>query len=177
MFESFFPKPKLFLFTLIVWVAFVIAVYYLIGRNIAELLGFNFSPDDAETVIGLGYFITPEFLWFDLYYILSTLIFYIFWSRYSPHKWQVWSILGSSLLILMAYMTVQVSVVINAWYGPFYNDVQTALGGNGEISASDLYGHILVFCVIVFPYIIFVPFKFFFTSHYIFRWRNAMNDF
>ena len=77
----------------------------------------------------------------------------------------------------MAYMTVQVSVVINAWYGPFYNDVQTALGGNGEISASDLYGHILVFCIIVFPYIIFVPFKFFFTSHYIFRWRNAMNDF
>ena len=177
MFESFFPKPKLFLFTLIIWVAFVIAVYYLIGRSLAELLGFNFSPDDAETVIGLGYFITPEFLWFDLYYILSTLIFYIFWSRYSPHKWQVWSILGSSLLILMAYMTVQVSVVINAWYGPFYNDVQTALGGNGEISASDLYGHILVFCIIVFPYIIFVPFKFFFTSHYIFRWRNAMNDF
>ena len=53
MFESFFPKPKLFLFTLIIWVAFVIAVYYLIGRNLAELLGFNFSPDDAETVIGM----------------------------------------------------------------------------------------------------------------------------
>ena len=92
MFESFFPKPKLFLFTLIIWVAFVIAVYYLIGRNLAELLGFNFSPDDAETVIGLGYFITPEFLWFDLYYILSTLIFYIFGldthlisGRYGPY--------------------------------------------------------------------------------------------
>ena len=150
MFESYFPKPKHFLFTLIIWVAFVIAVYYLIGRNIAELLGFNFSPDDAETVIGLGYFITPEFLWFDLYYILSTLIFYIFWSRYSPHKWQVWSILGSSLLILMAYMTVQVSVVINAWYGPFYNDVQKALNGNGEVTSSDLYNHLAVFCIIVF---------------------------
>ena len=67
----------------------------------------------------------------------------------------------------MAYMTVQVSVVINAWYGPFYNDVQTALGGNGEISASDLYSHILVFCIIVFPYIIFVPFKFFHISLYL----------
>ena len=57
----FIPLSATFLFTLILWVAFVIAVYYLIGRNIAELLGFNFSPDDAETVIGLGYFITPEF--------------------------------------------------------------------------------------------------------------------
>ena len=47
MFESFFPKPKLFLISLIIWVAIVITVYYSIGRNLAELLGFNFSPDDA----------------------------------------------------------------------------------------------------------------------------------
>ena len=150
---------------------------YSIGQSIAEFIGFTFSADDAKTVIGLGYFITPEFLWFDLYYILSTLIFYYFWANYSPHKWQVWSILGSSVLILMAYLTVQVSVVINAWYGPFYDDIQKALGGGGEVVASDLYGHLLVFCIIVLPYILFVPFKIFFTSHYVFRWRNAMNDF
>jgi peptide/bleomycin uptake transporter len=177
MFESFFPKPKLFLVTLIIWLAFTIGVYYSVGQSIAEFVGFTFSPDDAKTVIGLGYFITPEFLWFDLYYILSTLIFYYFWSNYSPHKWQVWSILGSSVLMLMAYLTVQVSVVINAWYGPFYDDIQKALGGGGEVVASDLYGHLLVFCIIVLPYILFVPFKIFFTSHYVFRWRNAMNDF
>ena len=177
MFESFFPKPKLFLVTLILWLAFSIGIYYSIGQSIAEFIGFSFSPDDAKTVIGLGYFITPEFLWFDLYYILSTLIFYYFWANYSPHKWQIWSILGSSVLILMAYLTVQVSVVINAWYGPFYDDIQKALGGGGEVVASDLYGHLLVFCIIVLPYILFVPFKIFFTSHYVFRWRNAMNDF
>ena len=74
-------------------------------------------------------------------------------------------------------MTVQVSVVINAWSGPFYNDIQTALGGEGDITAADLYSHLLVFCIIVFPYIVFVPLKLFFTSHYVFRWRNAMNDF
>ena len=53
----------------------------------------------------------------------------------------------------MAYLTVQVSVVINAWYGPFYNDIQAALGGENEVTASTLYGHLLVFCIIVFPYI------------------------
>ena len=59
----------------------------------------------------------------------------------------------------MAYLTVQVSVVINAWYGPFYDDVQKALGGGGEVTSGDLYGHLLTFCIIVLPYILFVPFK------------------
>ena len=176
MFESFFPKPKLFLISLIVWVSFVVFFHYLFGRDIAGYLGFDFA-DESQTVIGLGYFVTPDFLWFDIYYVLATLIFYLFWSYYAPHKWQRWSILGSSMLILMAYLTVQVSVVINAWYGPFYNDVQKALNGSGEVAASDLYQHLAVFCVIVFPYIVFVPLKLFFTSHYVFRWRNAMNDY
>ena len=177
MFESFFPKPKLFLVTLLLWLAFVIFIYYSIGQSLGELIGFQFSDEGAPTVIGLGYFVTPEFLWFDFYYIISTLIFFGFWAYYSPHKWQIWSILGSSVLILMAYLTVQVSVVINAWYGPFYDDVQKALGGGGEVTSADLYGHLLVFSIIVLPYILFVPFKIFFTSHYVFRWRNAMNDF
>ena len=176
MFESFFPKPRLFLLSLVVWVLVVISFYYIFGKSLAGFLGFDLVEDN-ETVIGLGYFITPDFLFFDVYYVLATLIFYFFWSYYSPHKWQRWSILGSSLLILMAYLTVQVSVVINAWYGPFYNDVQQALNGNSEVTDSDLYGHLAVFCIIVFPYIVFVPIKLFFTSHYVFRWRNAMNDY
>ena len=176
MFESFFPSPKLFFSSLLLWVVGVVAFWYSFGTGLGELLGFQFTSADAPPVIGLGYFITPEFIWFDIYYILSTLIFYSFWSYYEPHKWQLWSVLGSSLLILMAYMTVQVSVVINAWYGPFYNDIQKALGGEEGITAGDLYSHILIFCVIVFPYIVFVPVKLFFTSHYVFRWRNAMND-
>ena len=153
------------------------AIYYTIGQTLGELVGFTFTEEGAPPVIGLGYFITPEFLWFDLFYILATVIFFIFWSIYSPHKWQNWSILGTSLLILMTYLTVQVSVVINEWYRPFYNDIQTALGGSGEVTAGDLYRQLFTFLIIVFPYIVFVPFKIFFTAHYIFRWRNAMNDF
>mgnify|MGYP001321291785 CR=1 FL=1 len=177
MFSSFFPNPKLFFLSLLFWVIVVVSLWYSIGPEIGTTIGFEFSPADAPPVIGLGYFVTQEFFWFYIYYLFSSLLFYLFWAYYSPHKWQLWSILGSALLIFMAYMTVQVSVVINAWYGPFYNDIQTALGGSGEVSANDLYNHLLTFCIIVFPYIIFVPLKLFFTSHYIFRWRNAMNDF
>ncbi len=177
MLESFFPKPKLFFSSLIIWIIIAVSLWYSQGQVIGSLIGFTFSDKDAPAVIGLQYFVTPEFLWFDIYYIVATIFFYSFWSYYAPHKWQIWSILGSSLLILMAYMTVQVSVVINAWYGPFYNDIQSALGGTGEVTAADLYSHLLLFCVIVFPYIVFVPVKLFFTSHYVFRWRTAMNDF
>ena len=176
MFESFFPKPRLFFLSLIVWMAVLIASWYLIGFELGLLLGFNITEDGAGPVIGLGHFITPEFLWFDLYYITGTFMFFYFWRYYNPHKWQNWSILGSALLVFLSYASVQVSVVINAWYGPFYDDIQTGLAGIDEVTAMTLYGHLILFCTIAFPYIGFMIANKFFTSHYIFRWRNAMND-
>ena len=176
MFESFFPKPRLFFLSLIVWMAVLIASWYLIGFELGLLLGFNITEDGAGPVIGLGHFITPEFLWFDLYYITGTFMFFYFWRYYNPHKWQNWSILGSALLVFLSYASVQVSVVINAWYGPFYDDIQTGLAGTDEVTAMTLYSHLILFCTIAFPYIGFMIANKFFTSHYIFRWRNAMND-
>ena len=48
-----------------------------------------------------------------------------------PHRWSRWSILGSALIIFTTYFQVQVSVAINAWYGPFYNMIQQALAAPG----------------------------------------------
>ncbi len=175
MFKSFFPKPKLFIFSAIVWSAVLISVWYAQGENLGKALGFALS--DENTVIGLGHFVTPEFLWFDIYYLLGTLAFYSAWRIYSPHNWQNWSILGSALLIFLSYASVQVSVVINAWYGPFYDDIQKALSGNSEVEAETLYRHFIVFGSIAFPYVAFMIGNRFFTSHFIFRWRSTMNDF
>ena len=177
MFESFFPKPKLFFSSLIFWIAFLIASWYLIGFELGLLLGFNLTEGGTGPVIGLGHFITPEFLWFDFYYFIGTLVFFYFWRNNSAHKWQNWSILGSALLIFLSYASVQVSVVINAWYGPFYDDIQKGLAGTDQVTAATLYGHLIIFCTIAFPYIGFMIANKFFTSHYIFRWRTAMNDY
>ena len=84
MFKSFFPKPKLFIFSAIVWSAVLISVWYAQGENLGKALGFALS--DENTVIGLGHFVTPEFLWFDIYYLLGTLAFYSAWWIYSPHN-------------------------------------------------------------------------------------------
>ena len=175
MFQSFFPQPKLFFSSLAIWSGFLILVWYSFGKTIGEALGFDLA--EPETVIGLGHFITSEFLWFDAFFAFGALVFFFVWRARSPHEWQIWSVLGSALLIYLSYASVQVSVVINAWYGPFYNDIQTALTGDGGITASDLYGHFLVFCTIAFPYILFIILNRFFTAHYIFRWRTAMNNY
>ncbi|NCX85103.1 MAG: peptide transporter, partial [Rhodobacteraceae bacterium] len=41
----------------------------------------------------------------------------------------------------------------------------------------DLYSHLGTFSLIAFPYIALIIANRFFTSHYIFRWRTAMNDY
>ena len=175
MFTSFFPKPRWFLLSAIIWSITLICTWYLLGDYLGLLIGFQFNSPDP--VIGLKHFITHEFLWFDLYFWIGVFSFYMFWKFLNPHIWQLWSILGSALLIFLSYASVQVSVVINAWYGPFYDDIQAALSNPNSVSAATLYQHFLIFSSIAFPYIAFIIFNRFFTAHFIFRWRNAMNDY
>ena len=175
MFSSFFPSPRYFFVSSLVWIMTLILVWYTLGENIGTFLGFNLQ--ESQTVIGLGHFITPEFLWFDAYFLFGAGSIYLFWNFKTKHAWSNWSILGSALLIYLSYTSVQVSVVINAWYGPFYDDIQNALTGSGEVTALDLYSHLGTFSLIAFPYIALIIANRFFTSHYIFRWRTAMNDY
>jgi len=177
MFSSFFPKPKFFFCSLVGWTLFCIVFWYSIAAdlNSADELGPEVTAN--KVTIGIGHFFTPEYLWFNFYYFCSTVLFFLIWNRLQAHKWGAWSILGSSTLVYMAYTSVQVSVVINAWYGPFYNDIQTALAGNQEVSAADIYNHLLIFSTIAFPFIALIILRNFFTSHYIFRWRSAMNEY
>ena len=177
MLKSFFPKPKLFFFSAIVWSLLGVLSWYFGGKEIGTLLGFVFSAKEALPIIGLGHFTTPEFLWFYIYYLIFTLLFYIFWAAYSPHKWQVWSILGSALILFFTYYQVQVAVAVNNWYRPFYDAIQNALSGNSTTTAADLYGYMFSFMVLAMTYVLISIVTSFFVSHYVFRWRTAMNDF
>jgi len=95
----------------------------------------------------------------------------------APHRWQLWSILGSSLILFSTYFGVQVSVAINNWRRPFFDAVQDALTGKGNVTAWDLYAFIITFAEIAFLFIAVYVMTRFFVSHYIFRWRTAMNDY
>ncbi len=177
MFKSFFPQPKLFFISFVVWSLVVTALWYSGANGWGELLGLGASPPDSQPVIGIGYFITPEFLWFYIYYAIVVLVFAAFWHRFDPHPWERWSILGSALILFVTYFGVQISVAINNWRRPFFDDVQAALGENSTVTQADLFGLLLLFAQIAFIAIFIFVLSRFFVSHWIFRWRTAMNDY
>ena len=191
MFKSFFPNPRLFFISVVVFAAICSFIWYSFNEQMGAFLGFDLT--ESAPVIGLGHFATDSFLLFYLYYIACTGIFATFWFRFANHPWQWWSIVGSALILFSTYFSVQVSVAINNWRRPFFDLVQNALGDSaskgadqigGEASAAtvtsvstELYDLILIFAEIAFLAIFVFVLTRFFVSHFIFRWRTAMNDY
>ncbi|CAG1015554.1 MAG: peptide antibiotic transporter SbmA [Rhizobiaceae bacterium] len=177
MFVSFFPQPKLFFLSAIGWSIFLVLVWFFMGDQLGALLGFQPPAPDAAPIIGVTSFWSPPFLWFYLYFAAGVALFAAFWRFWSPHPWAGWSILGSSLILFSTYFQVQVSVAINNWYGPFYNMIQTALSQSAPVEIADFYGELATFAGIAFVAVAVGVLTRFFVSHYIFRWRTAMNDY
>ena len=169
MFVSFFPRPRLFFLSAILWTALTMTFWYGYANN---LIG---SSEPA--VVGVALFWSTRSLWFDLYFALSVGIFAAFWSWLSPHPWAIWSILGSGLILFTSYFQVQVSVAINSWYGPFYDLIQAALSKSRAVTLEEFYGELSTFAGIALVAVVVGVLTRFFVSHYIFRWRTAMNDF
>jgi peptide/bleomycin uptake transporter len=177
VFVSFFPRPKLFFLSVVLWSAIAAAIWYGFGDRIGSVVGIAPEAADADPVIGLAYFVSPQFLLFYGYYALCTVLFATFWFAFSPHRWQWWSIVGSALILFSTYYSVQVSVAINNWRRPFFDAVQNALSKESTTTAGELYGFVFDFAAIAFVYIIVYVLTRFFVSHWIFRWRTAMNDY
>lgn len=175
MFRSFFPKPKLFFTSLVLWALFCIFVWYSYSNEIGKLFGLTVNQE--QPVIGLGHFVTDSFILLYLYYTAAVCIFGLFWTKTCPHRWQRWSIFGSAAILFSTYFSVQVSVAINNWRRPFFDMVQNALTAGSSVQASDLYSLISIFSQIAFLFIIIFVGTRFLVSHYIFRWRTAMNDY
>src|SRR3954454_24673011 len=168
MFVSFFPRPNLFFPSAILWTALAMAVWYGFASNLFQ---------GPENPVGLATFWSASALWFDLYFVLAVAIFAAAWMLFAPHPWAAWSILGSALILFTSYFQVQVSVAINSWYGPFYDLVQAALSRSAPVTVERFYSELSTFAGIAFVAVVVGVMTRFFVSHYIFRWRTAMNDF
>jgi peptide/bleomycin uptake transporter len=168
MFVSFFPRPNLFFPSAILWTALAMAVWYGFASNLFQ---------GPENPVGLATFWSAPALWFDLYFALAVAIFAAAWMLFAPHPWAPWSILGSALILFTSYFQVQVSVAINSWYGPFYNLVQAALSKSAPVTTEQFYSELSTFAGIALVAVVVGVMTRFFVSHYIFRWRTAMNDF
>ena len=188
MFKSFFPNPKIFFLSVLIFAALTCGIWYGYNEQLAALLGLDIS--DAEPVIGLKHFVTDSFLLFYTYYFVCTALFAFAWFKASPHKWQWWSIVGSSVILFSTYFSVQVSVAINNWRRPFFDLIQSLLKPIGSDAPSEavdaqaasaatgqLFDLLIVFGEIAFLAIFIYVATRFLVSHYIFRWRTAMNDY
>jgi peptide/bleomycin uptake transporter len=175
MFKSFFPDSRWFWPSVILWAVICCGVWFEFSSVIGTLLGLNMN--EKEPVIGLGHFVTDTFKLFYVYYAVSVAIFALVWFTLKPSRWQWWSILGSAFILFSTYYSVQVSVAINNWRRPFFDGVQAALSPNSKVTTAELYTLMLQFAEIAFVAIFIYVITRFFVSHYIFRWRTAMNDF
>ncbi|WP_354734297.1 peptide antibiotic transporter SbmA [Acinetobacter nosocomialis] len=176
MFKSFFPYPRYFFISVVIWLALNMVLWYTGGEHWGQYVGFPHGYADAELPVGVSRFWSPAFLWFYLWFFISTAIFAGFWKIFSNNPWQRWSIWGSAFILFNIWFSVQVDVVINAWYQPFYNLIQKMVSsGGGEVA--QLYTEMLTFIYIAMVYVTIGVINLFFVSHYIFRWRTAMNEF
>ncbi|MFW2056143.1 peptide antibiotic transporter SbmA [Acinetobacter haemolyticus] len=176
MFKSFFPNPRYFFISVLVWITINTSLWFLGGNTWGEYLGFPKGYAEVPLPVGVSRFWEPSSLWFYIWFFVATALFAGFWRFFSDNKWQRWSIWGSAFILFNIWFGVQVSVAINAWYVPFWDLIQKMLtNGGGDVA--DLYHETLVFLYIAMVYVTLAILNIFFTSHYVFRWRTAMNEY
>src|ERR1700694_618761 len=108
MFVSFFPRPRLFLISVLVWMGLATVLWYVGGENWGRSIGLTASAGSQP--VGVAIFWVKPFFWVFIYYWSVVALFAGGWQLYAPHPWSRWSIWGSALIIFMTYLQVQVSV-------------------------------------------------------------------
>jgi peptide/bleomycin uptake transporter len=177
MFKSFFPSPKLFFTSALVWTLFLVLLWFFAAKDWGQYLGLPNPADDAPPIIGVTVFWSAPFVWFYIYFAAAVFAFTAIWSKLHNHHWFEWSVLGTALIVFVTYFQVQVSVAINNWYGPFYDMIQAALAKSRPVTLTEFFGSLWQFAGIAFLAVAVGVLTRFFISHYVFRWRTAMNNF
>ena len=96
---------------------------------------------------------------------------------YCSSEWLLWSWLGIAVISVGSWYQVHLDVRVNTWFGDFYDLLQKALSKEGDVSREEVYGFIFTFSRIAAIYIVVAVLLGFFTKHWTFRWRQAMNDY
>ena len=223
MFRSFFPDPKIFFSSAVVWMLAAVLLWFAIGEPARTYLSIDrFThpvvsapvadqpttediPATADPAAGASQtnpnapaeteseapaastptaramagselnFLTAERVWLYQYVLMTALLFCVFWYFYKRNEWYWWSVVSSTIILLIIYFQVQVSEFVNEWSGSFFNVIQLALTQPGSVSPDQLYGLTWTIVLVTIPSVLVAVGLAFYTSHYVFRWRKAMN--
>jgi peptide/bleomycin uptake transporter len=177
VFVSFFPAPKLFFLSAVLWTGIAMAIWFSgfsQWQTGLDILG-SYVPAVVEGQ--RPPFLSAEKAWTYIYILVCGGLFVAAWFFLERNKWFIWSVAGTTLIMLSTYFNVQISVFLNDWYGDFYDLIQKALGEPGSVTAGEYFGKLATVAWILIPYIMVLVLLDFFVSHYVFRWRTAMNNY
>ncbi len=138
------------------------------------------SPSQQAAAAGaaessVGNFLNADRIWLYQYVLMVALAFCLFWYFYKRNEWYWWSVVGSTCILLVIYFQVQVEAFVNEWSGVFFDMIQLALTQPRSVEPARFYGEVFTLFVVLMPTILVAVLLAFFTSHYVFRWRKAMN--
>jgi peptide/bleomycin uptake transporter len=189
VFESFFPKPKLFFFSFAFWSLLCVIGWYAAIQgmggdlSLASWVGIEYPAQlaaDAPTAARVQFQLSTETAvnaWLYQYMAICYVLFIGCWIKLGKQKWAKWSVVGSALIVFITWFQVEVSVMLNEWYGDFYNLIQKALSSPNSITLDEFYSELSTVMVILMVAIMVAVCNSFFVSHYVFRWRTAMTDY
>ncbi|WP_394182515.1 peptide antibiotic transporter SbmA [Marinomonas posidonica] len=189
MFHSFFPNPKLFFLSFLVWALVGVLGWYLVMQDLGSYLslgnfiGLTFpetlaaGADPAAQAAFQDASQSAATFWLYQYMLICYGIFIAAWMIFGGNKWAKWSVLGSGVIIFVTWFSVQLNVMFNEWYGSFYDLIQKALSAPNSITLNDYYSQLSTFLGLAAVYITIVVLKHFFVSHYVFRWRTSMTEY
>jgi len=189
MFHSFFPNPRLYFGSFALYsIAGVLLWFFLLkdlgsSLSLGGLFGLGYpvalpeGADEAAKAVFTASQSGAEEFWFYQFFLIAIAVFCAAWMKIAPHPWQIWSVVGSALIFFVNFFLVQLDVMINEWFGSFYDIIQKALGTPNAVTATDIYLQIATFLKIALVYVFVAVLFRFFVSHYVFRWRTAINNY
>ncbi|KQU96624.1 SbmA/BacA-like family transporter [Devosia sp. Root105] len=220
MFRSFFPEPKLFFSSAVIWMVLATVIFFVAGGPIRSLVGLDrflapaicapapatadstapsneapatqsaANPNAPAATDGSAPVATPANcvaedtnflngakLWEYQFVLMVAIAFCVFWYFYKRNEWYWWSVVSSTAILLVLYFNVQVDAWINDWSGTFFNMVQQALSQPRSVEPATFYGQVFILFAVLMPNILVLVLLNFYTSHYVFRWRKAMNSY
>ena len=96
---------------------------------------------------------------------------------FTTKEYLLWAWAGALAIIGSLWYQVQVNVKINEWFGSFYDTIQMMLTTPGSVDSSVYWGLMWEFGWIAGVFIIVAVLTDFFTQHWLFRWRQSMNEY
>ncbi len=176
MFASFFPRPKMFLWSAVGWFFVALFAWYGFADGLAPQLSLMREAIEVEEG-ARPRFLNPDKVWLYQYLVGATALFCAIWFFIDRNRWYWWAVCGSALILLVTYFQVQIGVYLNTWYGEFYDLIQLALTEPGSVTLAEFFGKLITAFYVLIPNITVLVLVAYFTQHYVFRWRTAMNDY